>query len=97
MLSQGVVYNPFAGSMQVFADGSNGAVWVDSWTPADGWSWADLGSDFANAPVPAYDPASGNIEVYDLGAGGTFIDSWSPATDAWSGFTNLSTAAFNNL
>jgi hypothetical protein len=93
----GVAYNPLAGSMQVFEDGSNGAVWVDSWTSAGGWSWAELGGDSSDPPVPAYDPASGNMEVYVLGSDGTFIDSWAPATDAWSGFTNISTAAFNNL
>lgn len=85
------VYDPLDNALEVYetGTGATGTVFEKSWTKSGGWSgWVNRGGYLTAAPVPVYDPASGNMEVFGLYSGGTYIDSWNPAA-GWSGWTSI--------
>jgi hypothetical protein len=84
-----VSYDPVSGALGVYATGTNGTAFQNSWKAASGWSgWGNLSGSISGRPAAIYDPASGNLEVYAQGTGGTVQEDYYVPGTGWSGWKN---------
>jgi hypothetical protein len=89
-----VAFNPAHGTEEMYATGTSGTPFQDSWSSATGWSgWANLSGVIASKPAALFNPASGSMQVYGVASTGTtYEDSWTPA-GGWAGWTSLGLGA----
>jgi hypothetical protein len=82
------VYDPLDNSVEVWAAGSNGTTFDNSWTPSGGWSgWNNRSGVLGSGLVPVFDPNSGDLRIFGVGQsnGTVFGAALTPAGgfDAW--------------
>jgi hypothetical protein len=83
-------YNPANGTQDVYATGTTGSEFQDSWNSATGWSgWANLSGDIASKPAALYNPASSTTQVYGVGPTGTPYEDSSTPAGGWTGWTSM--------
>jgi hypothetical protein len=64
------VYDPANNALEVWAAGSNGTSFDDSWTPGGGWTaWQNHNGVLGSGLYPAYDPNAGELRIFGVGQG----------------------------
>jgi hypothetical protein len=88
-----VVDDPDSGNLELYAVGTDGALFERAFSRTHGWSgWVDLGGSVAGTPSAIYDPVTKNLEVYVRGAGGPLYEKAWNAKDGWSNWYDLGSA-----
>jgi hypothetical protein len=84
------VYDATNDTLDVFARGIDGGLYVKFWCPGHDWQpWQDLGGDITGSPAAIYDPLTGKVEVYTDNAADGSVGEYSGDTLNGFTFTNL--------
>ncbi|MEU0940852.1 hypothetical protein [Embleya sp. NPDC005971] len=85
-----VAYNPGTHALELFALGTDNAVWhnyIQNGTAWEGWSVMDAGSKFTATPTAVYDAGMSSLELFDLGTDNSI---WHATYHAgWSSWSQL--------
>ena len=86
------VYNPLDNSVEVWATGTSGTTFNDSWTPSGGWAaWQNRSGTLGSGLAPVFDSNSGDLRIFGVGnANGTVWGAALTPSGAWDAWGNMS-------
>lgn len=89
VLGPGAALRNSGGNLEVFARGSDGAIWCDTQSGSGWGGWASLGGPATFSTPAAGQDSNGTVEVFDVAANGRLYHDVQAPGGGWSGWLSL--------